>query len=123
MKNDSGVNAEVISVSPNKIRISVDKLEEFKIAEEKLKVGSYLRISDNEDVVLLAIIENFSIIADDNGGEPKYIIEASPIGLVKGGKFYRGGDSLALPPKNVEPARLEDIKAIYEDSVSEDERR
>jgi DNA helicase HerA-like ATPase len=122
MKNDSGVNAEVISVSPNKIRISVDKLEEFKIAEEKLKVGSYLRIFDNEDVVLLAIIESFSIVADENGGDPKYIIDASPIGLVKGGKFYRGGDSLALPPKSVEPARLEDIKAIYEDSVEEQER-
>lgn len=122
MNNNPSVNAEVISVSPNKIKISVDKLEEFKIAEEKLKVGSYLRVSDNDDVVLLAIIENFSIVADDNGGEPKYIIDASPIGLVKSGKFYRGGDSLALPPKKVEPARIEDIKAIYEDSVNESER-
>lgn len=122
MQQDTGVNAEVIAVSPNKIRISVDRLDEFKIAEEKLKVGSYLRVSDNENVVLLAVIENFSIVADENGGQPKYIIDASPVGLVKEGKFYRGGDSLALPPKKVEPARLEDIKAIYEDSVSQDER-
>ncbi len=117
-----GVNAEVISVSPNKIKVSVDKLEEFKIAEEKLKVGSYLRVSDNDDVALLAIIENFSIIADDNGGEPKYSIDASPIGLVKSNKFYRGGDSLALPPKKVEPAKLDDIKAIYESSVNDTEK-
>ncbi|OKY26321.1 anti-phage-associated helicase HerA [Thalassotalea sp. PP2-459] len=122
MKSNVEVNAEVISVSPNKIKISVDKLEEFKIAEEKLKVGSYLRVSDNDNVALLAIIENFSIVADENGGEPNYVIDASPIGLVKGDKFYRGGDSLALPPKKVEPARLEDIKTIYESSVSESER-
>lgn len=122
MKYNVEVNAEVISVSPNKIKISVDKLEEFKIAEEKLKVGSYLRVSDNDNVALLAIIENFSIVADENGGEPNYIIDASPIGLVKENKFYRGGDSLALPPKKVEPARLEDIKTIYESSVSENER-
>ena len=122
MSNKPEVNAEVISVSPNKIKISVDKLEEFKIAEEKLKVGSYLRVSDNDDVALLAIIENFSIVADENGGEPKYLIDASPIGLVKNGKFYRGGDSLALPPKKVEPATIEDIKTIYESSVNEKER-
>jgi hypothetical protein len=122
MHNKPEVNAEVISVSPNKIKISVDKLEEFKIAEEKLKVGSYLRVSDNDDVALLSIIENFSIVADENGGEPKYLIDASPIGLVKNGKFYRGGDSLALPPKKVEPATIEDIKAIYESSVNENER-
>jgi len=122
MSNKPEVNAEVISVSPNKIQISVDKLEEFKVAEEKLKVGSYLRVSDNDNVALLAIIENFSIVADENGGEPKYLIDASPIGLVKNGKFYRGGDSLALPPKKVEPATIEDIKTIYESSVNEKER-
>lgn len=122
MSNTQEVNAEVISVSPNKIKISVDKLEEFKVAEEKLKVGSYLRVSDNDDVALLSIIENFSIVADENGGEPKYLIDASPIGLVKDGKFYRGGDSLALPPKKVEPATIEDIKTIYESSVDEKER-
>lgn len=122
MSTRVGVNAEVISVGPSKIKISVDKLEKFKVAEEKLKVGSYLRVSDNDNVALLAIIENFSIEARENGDEPKYIIDASPIGLIKDGKFYRGGDSLALPPKKVEPARLEDIKAVYEDSVDKRER-
>jgi hypothetical protein len=120
MSENPGVNAEVIAVGPSKIKISVDKLEEFKIAEEKLKVGSYLRISDNDDVALLAVIENFSIEARLES-EPKYIIDACPVGLVKDGKFYRGGDSLALPPKKVEPAKLDDIKAIYAHSVNENE--
>jgi len=122
MTSKKTVSAEVIAVGPSKIKISVDKLEEFKIAEEKLKVGSYLRVSDNDDVAMLAIIENFSIEAREGENDPKYLIEASPIGLIKEGKFYRGGDSLALPPKNVEPATLNDIKAVYEGSVDKTER-
>jgi uncharacterized protein len=122
MNIENSVNAEVVSVGPSKIRVSVDEIKEFKIAEEKLKVGSYLRISDNDDIALLAIIESFFIEVKDDGGKPKYLIDATPIGLVKEGKFYRGGDSLAFPPKNVEPAKLDDIRAIYEQSVKEDER-
>ena len=47
------ISAEVISVHPNKVRISVDDLEDFQLAEEKLKVGSYLRICDNDYAVFL----------------------------------------------------------------------
>lgn len=61
MVEQEKINAEVISVFPNKVKISVDKLEDFCLAEEKLKVGSYLRIADNDNAVLIAIIENFSI--------------------------------------------------------------
>ena len=49
------INAEVISVYPNKVRISVDNLENFQVADEKLRVGSYLRIADNDDCVLVAV--------------------------------------------------------------------
>lgn len=55
------INAEVISVKPDKVKISVERIEDFKVAEEDLKVGSYLQIADNEDVILIAIIESFSI--------------------------------------------------------------
>ena len=71
------MNAEVIAVYPNKVKISVDKLEDFKLVDEELKVGSYLRIADNENATLIAIIENFSIEVTDDG-ERKYIIEANP---------------------------------------------
>lgn len=114
--------AEVISVSPNKVKISVDELNEFKIADEQLRVGSYLRVSDNDDVALLAVIENFSIEALEGNGKQKYIIEANPVGLIKDGKFQRGGDSIALPPKSVVPAQVDDIRAIYEESIKEDEQ-
>ena len=55
------VNAEVIAVYPNRVRISVDDLSSFRYAEESLRVGSYLKVSDNENVALMCIIESFSI--------------------------------------------------------------
>ncbi|MEG2288423.1 MAG: anti-phage-associated helicase HerA [Clostridium sp.] len=115
------INAEVISVYPNRIKISVDNLEDFKIADESLKVGSYLRIADNENSILIGIIENFSIEVNDSG-KRKYLIEANPLGLIKNNKFIRGGDSLAIPPKKVEPASEEEIRKIYENSLDEKEK-
>lgn len=119
------INAEVISVLPNKIKISVDNLEDFQIAEEKLKVGSYLRISDNENAILIAIIENFSIeIGKDSTDTPvrKYILEANPLGIIRNGKFERGDDSIAIPPKQVEPAKIEEIEKIFIESIDENEK-
>jgi DNA helicase HerA-like ATPase len=110
------INAEVIAVYPDKIKIVVDNLEDFRLAGETLMVGSYLKISDNENAVLMAIIENFSIEVNDNA-ERKYIIEANPLGIIKDGKFTRGGDSLAIPPKKVVPATEDDIKKIYQESI------
>lgn len=57
MQENKKLNAEVIAVFPNKVKISVDDLEDFQLAEERLKVGSYLRIADNDNAVLMAIIE------------------------------------------------------------------
>lgn len=115
------INAEVISVFPDKVRISVDKLEDFQIADEKLKVGSYLRIADNDDVVLIAVIENFTIEVTDKQ-ERKYIIEANPLGTIENGKFTRGGDTIAIPPKTVEPAHIDEIKKIFDESLKESDK-
>lgn len=109
------INAQVIAVFPDKVKIVVDDLENFKVAEESLKVGSYLKIADNENAVLIAIIENFQIAVSE--GKRDYVIEAFPLGILRDGKFERGGDSLAIPPKEVKPATIDDIKKIYEDSV------
>ena len=116
------INAEVIAVYPNKIRISVDNLEDFQLAEEKLKVGSYLRVSDNDNAVMIAMIETFLIeVGVDRNGQPtkKYIIEANPLGMLRDGHFERGGDTISIPPKKVEPAKLEEIEKIYQESVDD----
>ncbi|MFY0404455.1 anti-phage-associated helicase HerA [Pantoea dispersa] len=110
------VNAEVISVYPNSIKIIVGDLDDFKDGQN-LKVGSYIKVpSDDESMMLIGIIENFSIEAKDNG-ERRYLIQANPLGIIKNGKFERGGDSIALPPKQAAPATFEDIDNIYRNSV------
>ncbi len=118
------LNAEVVSVFPNKVKISVPDLNAFKLAEEHLKVGSYLRICDSDDVILLAIIENFSIEVSEKNGIPdrNYILEANPLGVIRDGVFERGGDSIAIPPKKVEPAKIEEIATIFEDSLEMKEK-
>ncbi|MCM3160802.1 anti-phage-associated helicase HerA [Metabacillus litoralis] len=120
MATVADVNAEVIAVYPNKVKIVVDDLENFKKADETLRVGSYLRVMDNENSVLITIIENFSIEVSDQG-KRNYIIEANPLGLIKGGEFIRGGDSLAIPPKKVEPATEEEIRKIYSNSSNDED--
>ncbi|SFL72458.1 hypothetical protein SAMN05421830_105167 [Desulfomicrobium norvegicum] len=117
---EDNLNAQVVAVFPDKVRIVVDKLEDFKLAEESLRVGSYVRIADNENAILIAIIENFEIVVRDDGMR-NHIIEAFPLGVLRDGKFERGGDSLAIPPKDVQPATIEDIKRIYSDSVNVEE--
>lgn len=119
------LNAEVIAVFPNKVKISVDDLEDFQLAEEKLKVGSYLRIADNENAVLIAIIENYNIevgISHDGTPSRRYILEANPLGIIRNGQFERGGDTIAIPPKKVEPAQKEEIKKIFEEALSEEKQ-
>lgn len=118
------LNAEVIAVFPNKVKIKVDKLEDFRIADESLRVGSYLKIYGNDNAILMAIIENFSIDVSEKNNEAvrTHIIEASPLGIIKNGKFTRGGDDLTIPPKKVEPATEVEIKKIYIESVEDKEQ-
>jgi len=82
MEEQEKINAEVIAVYPDKVKVIVDSLEDFQIAGESLKVGSYLRISDNDNAVLIAIIENFSIEVNDKG-ERNHLIQAFPLGIIK----------------------------------------
>lgn len=106
--------AKVVSVLPNKIKIEVKDIEKFKLQSEKFSVGSYLRVSDSEDCALICIIENFSIQKED-GKEDIYILEAMPLGFLDTeGEFTRGGNNIAIPPTDVEPARKEEIQAIYD---------
>ena len=115
------INAEVIAVYPNKVKISVDNLNDFK-AGEALKVGSYIRIpSDDSETVLISVIESFSIEVSTEG-KRKHLIDANPLGIIKDGKFVRGGDSIALPPKEAEPASTDEINDIYQSSVESAKR-
>jgi hypothetical protein len=124
MQDEDEINAEVVSVVPNKVRIAVDDLTSFQTAEQALRVGSFLKISDNEDVSLICIIECFSIEIREKNGEPHrvYMIEAYPLGTLRCGKFQRGGDELAIPPKKVVPATRAEIADIYANAYRKDQQ-
>jgi len=128
--------AEVIAVYPNRVKISIDDLSKFSSIDsqlEKLRVGSYLEVSDDENHKLIVIIESYSIeykeekIIDEGGDErilknKRYIIEANPLGTLVNDKFQRGGDSLTIPPTKVKPASAEDIEKIYQSDINENEK-
>ena len=120
MSTSSVKMAEVIAVFPDKVRISVDDIAGFSDGSH-LKVGSYLRITDTEDCALIAIIENFSIEVSDDANR-RHIIEALPLGVIRDGKFERGGEALTIPPTGVAPATKDDIRKIFEDSVEPDKQ-
>jgi hypothetical protein len=108
------INAVVTGVFPDKVRIEVNNIEDFKIAGEKLSVGSYLRISDSDDCAIIAVIENFSIEKREDDEDRNYVLEAAPIGFLDHtGNFIRGGTNIAIPPIGVEPAKKDDIQKIY----------
>lgn len=115
MTDSKEMKAEVIAVSPDKVKISVEDIAAFSDGKS-IRVGSYLRITDNEDCALIAIIENFSIEVSEKAGR-HHIIEALPLGIISDGKFIRGGDTLTIPPTGVFPATEEDIKKIFQESV------
>lgn len=125
--------AEVIAVFPNKVKIIIHDLSKFATIDsqlEKLKVGSYLEVSDDENHKLIVIITCYSIEYRDEkvSGEDKilsnkkYIIDANPLGTIVNGKFQRGGDNLTIPPTKVKPANSEDIVMIYESNVEPQEK-
>lgn len=125
MEERSIQNAEVLSVLSNKVSIAVSDLEKFNLPGENIKVGSYLRIVDGEDDVMIAIIENFSVLPSVDPTVPsgrQYVLEAIPLGIIRNGIFERGGDSLAIPPKEVTPASFDDINTIYAESIPKKER-
>ena len=122
--DESEINAEVVSVFPNKVRIAVNDLLSFEIAGQSLRVGSFLKISDNDNVSLICIIESFSIEMRAKGDDHQrvYMIDAYPLGTLKGNVFRRGGDELAIPPKRVVPATRAEIAAIYANAFEEQQR-
>lgn len=115
--------AKVNAIFPSRVGITIYDLDAFQLGDESLRVGSYLRIIDSEDAVMIAMVESFSIgdgVPDQNGVvKPSYSIDARPLGTIKNGTFERGSTAIAIPPKFVEPAKREEVRAIFEEAFPE----
>lgn len=110
----------ILNVSPNLIQVEVLDFDSFKNQSNDFTIGSYLKISDDNNTAIIAIVQSFKI-KDNNSSSsdsvvnpPSFVLDAQPIGFIdESGKFKRGGQQIAIPPSNVEIADIEVLKGIY----------
>jgi len=112
----------VICVTPSLIQLEVTNIDEFAADESKqFKIGSYLKITDNNKVSVIAIIQSYKIKdpterndAQLPGGTRSFIVDAQPVGFLDSEKkFKRGGQQIAIPPTEVEVAGKDILELFY----------
>ncbi|MGN6647213.1 MAG: ATP-binding protein [Cytophaga sp.] len=110
----------ILTVAPNLIQIEVIDVDKFKTDTSDFTIGSYLKISDDSNTSIIALVQSFKIKETNVGGEttvtqPTFILDAQPIGFLDdAGKFKRGGQQIAIPPNQVSIADSSILKGIYE---------
>lgn len=120
----------VTCVTPSLIQLEVTDIGEFAADESKqFKIGSYLKITDNNQVSVIAIIQSYKIKdpTDRNDGQTpgekrSFIVDAQPVGFLDAeNKFKRGGQQIAIPPTEVDIAGKEVLELFYkrDESVAE----
>lgn len=118
---------KILTVAPNLIQIEVIDADKFKTDTSDFTIGSYLKISDDSNTCIIALVQSFKIKETNLGGEttntqPIFILDAQPIGFLdENGKFRRGGQQIAIPPNQVEIADISILKNIYASTESEKE--
>ncbi|WP_216680472.1 ATP-binding protein [Hymenobacter siberiensis] len=120
----------ILTVAPSLIQIEVLDAEKFKEAAHSFTIGSYLKISDEDNASIIALVQSYRIkepsvtsIVQENQSQEiaalSFILDAQPIGFLdKDGNFKRGGQQIAIPPNHVEIADVELLKKIY-NNISE----
>jgi hypothetical protein len=110
----------ILNVSPNLIQVEVLDFAKFKDQTKDFTIGSYLKISDDSNTSIIAIVQSFRIKETNSKDEqsevttPTFILDSQPIGFIdEAGKFRRGGQQIAIPPSNVEIADINVLKGIY----------
>lgn len=111
----------ISTVTPNLIQIEVLNCQEFKSETEDFVIGSYLKISDDSNKSIIAIVQSYkiketnSLDDEDEITQPIFIIDAQPLGFLdENNNFKRGGQQIAIPPSTVEIATIDLLKGIYE---------
>lgn len=113
---------KVICITPSLIQIEVINIDDFAADESKqFKIGSYLRIKDNNGVSIIANIQSYKIKDPTDNNEEQtpgirrsFIVNAQPIGFLdENNKFKRGGQRISIPPTEVEIAGREVLELLY----------
>ncbi len=111
---------KVISVSHNLIQIEVLKVHELKKrTQQSLNIGTYVKISDDDGLGVIAVVQAYHIKdpvqqGDVDSREPTFVLDAQPLGFLdEDGVFQRGGKQIAIPPTQVTIADRETLAKIY----------
>lgn len=119
----------VTSVTPNLLQIEILDVDQYhrQTEDNKLSIGTYLKISDDKGLAIIAIVQSFRVkdlaaaTPEDERPQGIFVIEAQQVGCFEDGKFKRGGQQIAIPPTMVEVASEGDLALIY-DCVPEAKR-
>jgi DNA helicase HerA-like ATPase len=117
--------ASVVGVGPDLIQIEVSSTEEYARSGAELEIGSYLKISDDNGSMLIAIVQSYRIrdyVAAFDTAElkaPRFLIDAQPVGRFDEGSFRRGGKQITIPPKHVEIAATDVLVQMYDSVAAE----
>ncbi|PIQ20615.1 MAG: Bipolar DNA helicase [Cytophagales bacterium CG18_big_fil_WC_8_21_14_2_50_42_9] len=111
----------IVNVSPSLIQIEVLDFDKFKHETKDFTIGSYLKISDDNQTSIIALVQSFKIKDTNNPlnelgviSPPLFILDAQPIGFIDDcGNFKRGGQQIAIPPSYVEIADSSVLQKIY----------
>ena len=118
--SDISSMANVIGVGPDLIEIEVTSTADYEKLEDKLEIGSYLKISDENGASVVALVQSFKIkdtATNEHGTDvsvPKFVLATQPVGRLEDGKFRRGGKQITIPPKKVEIASSNLLSEIYD---------
>lgn len=114
-------NYRIVAVSPNLIQMEVlDTVEFKKDLGDNFTIGSYLLISDDNNVSIIAIVQSYRIKdippsdQQQSPMQPCFIVDAQPVGFIdRRGRFRRGGQQITIPPTRVEIADSKALRKIY----------
>ncbi|WP_456010691.1 helicase HerA domain-containing protein [Clostridium butyricum] len=111
----------ILSVTPIMIQIEVIKPQKFKNLNENFTLGSYIKITDENNNAIIGILKSYKIKETNNKDEvnikkikePSFILDVQPVGHMTNGEFKKGNKSITIPPSQVEVANEELLRKIF----------
>ncbi len=119
----------VVTVLPNLIQVEVTNADKFSKKNENLSLGSYIKITDENQISVIGILQSYKIrdvntefaeIQTVEKKEPSFMLDIQPVGYMENGIFQRGGSRITIPPNEVEVADDALLKTMF--TLSEKDR-
>ena len=116
---------QISEVSPSCLKVEVIDVDRFTDHSEKLRLGSYLKVTDTLGNSLVAVVTGYAVkdtVECKNGDiqplrRPRVVLEAQPLALIDSENLlHRNSQRLTLPPAEVELAGSDILERLYSQS-------